>query len=273
MRVMLGALALSALLPVLVTASLAATCAALPAAFDYAGYDEEVRLEVAELASLQEQTAVLAGRFHDGGNTVHPALAVSRDGGRSWTFVPVLYSGAGLSRLQTHGTATIWGIVSFRQEGTDEAQFLLRSRDAGASWCALPLDGLDTLRSVETLRFYDDRHGLLVFSEFPFGSRRMVYQTADGGDTWVPLWRTDADRTTVPGSGFAYPGAAVPPPHAPLWDLDMGAYRIAGLLRVRMQDAWHMVEYYGYYNSPLWAERSRLARVYRLEGGRLRPAP
>lgn len=261
------------LLAVLAAPSQASACTALPAGFDYSGYGQDAELLVEDLGSLPEQTAVLAGRFHGDGNTLHPALAISRDGGRSWTFIDVLYSAAGLSRLQTQGEASIWGVVSHRQEGTDQPQYLLRSRDAGRSWCALPLDDLDTLASVESLRFFDERHGLIVFTEFPFGNGKIVYQTSDGGDSWVPVWRPEVDRTFLPGDGFAYPGAVDPPEHAPLWSQVADAYKITGLLRVRRQDDWHVIEHYGYDDDAGWTERSRLARSYRLTDSGPRPKP
>ena len=185
--------------------SAAAPCRPAPQTFDYAAYAPEIVLHLDEMVSLPPATVVLAGTFRDAANAVHPALLTSQDRGETWSTTPLGIHGAGLGPLQSDGVASIWGIVAGVQEGTDEPLYLLRSRDAGRTWCAIPLDGLDTLNGVAFFRLFDDRHGLIVFSEAPFGGVFHGYQTLDGGDSWQSLWRADGTPPEAVEPAADYP--------------------------------------------------------------------
>lgn len=270
---MYRALLLFVILPLATKFCLAAECVALPSTFNYTGYGESVELVVSDLTSLPERTVVLVGRFQDTANTIHPALALSRDGGFTWNFVDVRIRDAGLSRLQTDSTNTIWAIASFRQEGLDKPRYLLRSYDAGHHWCVVSLGNLETLATVETFRFFDNRHGMIIFSEMPFGSKKIMYQTVDGGNTWILVWRASEHKKTPIESSFTYPGVMGFPEHTPLWRRVADYYQMNGLLRVRPEHKWHYVEYYGYRDHQVWTERFRFPRTYQLrkDGLNLKP--
>lgn len=250
--------------------SRAAGCAAVPTEFDYADYGSEIELAVEDIAALPSGALFLAGRFVDDGTTMHPALLVSEDG-RDWSTVLLPYSGAGLRRLTTQGPSAIWGIVSLRQEGLDLPEQMVRSLDGGRTWCSVPLGDLDVLRSVETFRFFDQHHGLIVFTETPFGPGRTVYSTSDGGDSWLPLWPRGIEPDPEVETDFGYPGAVDPPAHTPVWRREMGLHRIDGLLRPRLDGDEYVIERYGYLDDPVWTEQSRISRHYRNVDGRLAP--
>jgi hypothetical protein len=252
------------------TPALAESCSPLPTEFDYAGYRSDAELLLEDVASLPSGRLFLSGRYLDAGNTIHPALLVSDDG-QTWSTVLLPYSGASLRLLRTQGTSAIWGIVSFRQEGSDVPELMLRSLDGGRSWCGVPLHDLITLESVETFRFFDARHGLIVFAETRFGVRRMVYHTADGGDSWLPLWPSDVESDPEVETDFGYPGLVNPPVHTPVWRQELGLHRIDGLLRVRRDDAAYLVERYDYQSNMAWTEISRIGRRYRIVEGQLVP--
>lgn len=251
-------------------AAAAEGCSALPTEFDYSGYGREVELVVEDIAALPSGTLFLAGRFVDDGDTIHPALLVSEDD-QDWSAVPLPYSGAGLRMLRTHGPSAIWGIVTLRQEGLDLPDQMVRSLDGGRSWCGTPLDDLDVLDSIETFRFFDARHGLIVFAETPFGSGRTVYGTSDGGDSWLPLWSQGVEPDRNVETDFEYPDTVDPPPHAPVWRRELGQYRIDGLLRIRLDGSGYAIERYDYLDDPAWREVSRIDRRYRIIDGRLTP--
>lgn len=247
-----------------------AKCVRTPSAFDYTAYGELVRRQLAEIATLPGDVVIVAGQYHDGGNTLHPALLVSRNGGRNWSAVELRWSGTGVHFLRTQGEATVWAMVSFRQEGLAKAQYLLRSGDGGASWCALPLGDLETRNTVESLRFFDERHGIAVFSNMPLNeTKRTVYVTRDGGDSWRRLWRAEEnpDVETRP----RYPGVAEPPPpHAPLWTRNLGYQKITGLLRLVERGGRHAIDFFDYYQDGAgWQQRSTIHRNYRNVDGRL----
>lgn len=195
---------------------------------------------------------------------------MSRNGGRSWSAVDLRWPDTGVRFLETQGEATVRAMGSFRGEAVVEAQYLLRSRDRGASWCSLPLGDLETRNRVESLRFFDERHGIVVFSDLPLNqTKRTVYMTRDGGDSWQRLWRSEADPTVE--SAPRYPGVAEPPPpHAPLWTEQLGYHRITGLLRLVARGGQHAIDFFDYYlDGAGWTQRSTIHRNYRSVGDRL----
>lgn len=248
----------------------AENCSPLPTEFDYSGYRGDAELLLEDIASLPSGRLFLSGRYIDAGNTIHPALLVSDDG-KTWSTVLLPFSGAGLRLLRTQGTSAIWGVVSFRQEGSDVAELMLRSLDGGRRWCVVSLNGLMTLESVETFRFFDAQHGLIVFSETRFGIRRMVYHTSDGGDRWQPLWPSGVESDPDVETEFGYPGNVDPPAHTPVWRRDLDLHRIGGLLRARRDDATYIIEQYDYQGTTGWTELSRIGRHYRIVQGQLAP--
>ena len=252
----------------------AADCVPLPTSVDGAPPATEVRLELREIVSLPPRTVVLAGAYHDAANVLQPALLASDDGGETWDTIPVPVGGAGLGHLETHGTGSLWGIVSFQQEGVDEPLYLMRSRDAGSTWCAISLAGLDALNGVDSFRMFDDRHGLLVFTEAPFGGDFSAYETRDGGGTWQHLWRADGMPPEAVDTAADYPDRALPdPPHATLWQREADWFAAHAVLRLRHDDGAFLIESYDLSRRDGWIQRSRIAGRYRDGDGELTPVP
>lgn len=247
-----------------------ARCLQPPDAFDYGLYNEFVELQLDEIATLPGDVVILVGQYHDGSKTLHPALFVSRDGGRSWSAVDLRWPDSGVQFLATQGEATVWAMVSFRREGVVKAKYLLRSRDRGATWCSLSLADLETRNSVESLRFFDERHGIAVFGDMPLNdTKRTVYETRDGGDSWRRLWRAEADPSVE--TGARYPGVAEPPPpHAPLRTRKLDYHKITGLLRLVERGGRYAIDFFDYgQDGAGWTQRSAIQRNYRGVGGRL----
>lgn len=234
-------------------------CVTPESTVDYSGHGPEVELVIAEMAALPATTVILAGLYHDGANTVQPALLVSRDGGIDWKSKVLPVAGGGIGHVTTDGAETAWAVISTRQEGLDLPSSLLRSRDGGESWCAIALDNVETLNAVDSLRFFDRDHGIMVFTEAPFGAAQTIYHTTDGGDTWQRLWRSDPALPADVETEFAYP-MPDPPPHAPIWRTESGRHRIAGLLRLRPEGEDLLIERQDIPGDGGWKENSRLDR-------------
>ena len=220
------------------SAARGAPCQPLPAvfggAFDYAAYAPEIRLHLQEMVSLPPDTVVLAGSFRDAANAVHPALLTSQDGGETWSATPVLVHGAALAHLSSDRASTVWGIVSAVQEGTEQALYLLRSRDSARNWCAISLEGLDTLNGVALFRLFDHDHGLIVFSDAPFGGGFRAYQTQDGGENWLLLWDVAGTPPEAVEPPADDPDRAPPSlPHATLWQRESDLLAVHAVLRLR----------------------------------------
>jgi hypothetical protein len=256
------------------TVARAAPCEPLPDAFDYAAYDAQVRLDLTGMVSLPPRTVVVTGSYRDAANTVHPALLTSADGGETWSRVPVRIHGAGFGHLLANGGGSVWGIVSFRQEGLDKPLALLRTRDGAGSWCLVSLEGLDTLNGVDLFRMYDDRHGLIVFSEEPFGGGFRAYQTRDGGESWHALWRADGPPPDQIDPAADYPDRApADPPHATLWRRDADMLAASAVIRLRRDDDGYAIERYDILGDGDWRLLSRIAPTYRVDDGGLIPIP
>ncbi len=249
-----------------------APCHPLPETFDYASYDGEIHLDLNEMVSLPPQTVVLAGAFRDPGNTVHPVLLTSADGGQTWSTIPLRFHGADLGHLVADGGTSVWGIVSLGQEGAEEPLYVLRSRDAARTWCAIPLEDLDTLSGVALFRMFDHRHGLIVFSEVPFGGGHQAYHTRDGAETWVPLWRADGPPPDDVDAAADYPERAPPdPPHATLWRREADLFAARAVIRLRHDEAGYAVERYDILGDRTWRLVSRIPQAYRVVDGALAP--
>ncbi len=243
-------------------AAQASSCKPIPSVFDYRGFFPEVELIVSEIATLPGNTTILGGQYHDGAQTVHPALLVKDPEDGEWSRIRLPFRGAAIRHLTTIGTESVWAVVEFRQEGLQLAQALLRSRDAGRSWCAAALSGITTLNATQSLRFFDRNHGLIVFDDAPFDREMAVYQTSDGGDTWERLWDTNPAPPASVETDFSYPQDP-PPPHAPVWRHDADLHRISGLLRVRTGVLSVVIERLDFLQGPDWVEVEHLER-YRL---------
>ena len=258
---MMARLATTILLMVLVAApgARASSCAPLQGSFDYTGYGPELELVVGSIATLPRGSTILAGQYHDGAQTVHPALLVEQQSNGDWLPIALPVHGADVGHLTTAELDTAWAVMRFRREGLELPVSMLRSRDGGQNWCAVPLDGLETLNAVETLHFFDRDRGIIVFSEAPFGNRRSVYQTSDGGDSWRPIWSDDPAPPANMELDYAYPQDE-PPPHAPTWRLEAGLHRISGLLRITTEAEHLVIEQLDFSSGQDWHEIDRIDR-------------
>lgn len=270
-----GSIALAALLVLGAgTTARGAPCEPLPETVDLAADRAEVRLDLNEMASLPPQTVILAGAFRDAGSAVQPALLTSEDGGATWSTTPVRIRGAELGHLVSDRAGTVWATVSFTQEGVDEPLYLLRSQDAARTWCAIALDELETLNGVDLLRMYDGRHGLMVFSEAPFGSGFHAYQTGDGGETWALLWRAEGTPLDVADMAADYPDRPPPePPHATLWRRETDLFAADALIRLRRDDGGYLIERYDLLSDREWSPVSRIDRMHWQLNGEEIPIP
>ena len=243
-------------------AAQASSCIPVHGPFDYHGYFPEVELVVSEIATLPDNTTILGGQYHDGAQTVHPALLVKDAGDGEWSRIRLPIGGAAIGHLTTIGSESAWAVIEFRQEVLELAHALLRTRDGGRTWCAVTFSEMTTLNATDSLRFFDRDHGLIVFNDAPFGRETAVYQTSDGGDTWERLWDANPEPPESIETDFSYPQDRLPP-HAPVWRRDADLYRISGLLRVRTEVLSLVIERLDVLEGPDWVEVEHLER-YRL---------
>jgi photosystem II stability/assembly factor-like uncharacterized protein len=134
-------------------------------------------------------------------------LKVSADGGRTWS-LRGRYRGAGFrnGRLAPSDPDTLYGFT------TDSNHCLARSDDAGAHWQSLTSPaGLPTRRSYCTdvaIDPRDARHVWLAAQVTEAGqSRRLAFESRDGGTTWSRPFSVPTDGVVATGGERLYTGS------------------------------------------------------------------
>lgn len=245
-------------------------CMKQPTSFIYRDYKNVFALYIEDMATLPGDTVFLGGRYHDGANTVHPALLTSRDAGLTWEHHDFTFAGSSIQNFQTYGKSDIWAIVVFKQEGADAPQYLLRSADAGNNWCVLSLESICGEGQIGDFRFFDSRRGLISLSGNMGQSN--TYYTKNGGETWEPLWESDKNRPSEEvETDYRYPGFAELPLNAPLWTKDIDFYKITGVLRIRRETGDYRIEKYSYLAKQEWEKTSVIPFEYIVRENRLLP--
>ncbi|MDY6991166.1 MAG: sialidase family protein [Pseudomonadota bacterium] len=235
----------------------------------YLDKEQKITLYFDDITTLPENIVFLGGYYHDGANTFHPALFISRDGGQTWKENQILCAGSSIQNFQTYGKLNIWAIMTLRQEGTQTAQYLISSTDAGNNWQLQALNTLDTLHHISEFRFFDAHHGIINFSSAAPAQVNHTYYTQDGGKTWQSLWKIQPKSVIEIERDYRYPEFTEPPHHTPLWRKEFDLYKIVSVLRFRQQQAEYLIETYDYSGTQVWKPIATIPRYYRFEENKL----
>lgn len=188
-------------------------------------------------------------------------MLLSRNGGHSWDLLAFRFEGSGIVNIQTYGVANVWAVITFQQEGTHNPQYLLRSEDAGKTWCVTSLSFIDIndpLIWLKDFRFLDDMHGMMFVSG-SLGSNG-VYHTKDGGISWNRLWKTQRKVSAEVDTAYLYPDSSPPPNHAPLWTKKEDFFKVTGLLRFGKEGDDYVIENYDYAAGKDWHVVSKVLK-------------
>jgi hypothetical protein len=232
---------------------------------EYPAENQEVRLHISGVATLPDNIVFLGGAYYDSTHKPYSALLMSRDGGETWNDTGFSFVLSHISYFQTYGKSYIWALVILTPEGLQAPTHLLRSTDAGETWCLVPFEHLlhDDLSipHIQQFEFFDEQHGLLSII---CATQTVIdtHYTKDGGQSWQRLWV--ARRTPNIESDYWYPESSSSDlPHAPLWTKDRQHeyYTITGLLRIRKDSEgdYIVLESSDYDKKGEWEERSKLS--------------
>lgn len=221
-------------------------------------------LSLDDLATLPENIIFLGGRLTDNAHRSLPVLLISRDSGRTWNSRVFGFEGAGIENIRTYGITNVWATITFQQEGLHNPEYLLRSVDAGNSWCVVSLafiDVGDPIIQLDEFRFFDDSKGIMSVS----GSHGSIstYSTEDGGINWDRLWKRPRNASLEIDTEYRYPGFEPPPNHAPIWTKQDDFYKITGVLRLHKGERNYRVEQYVYSEDTNWSEISNISEDYK----------
>jgi hypothetical protein len=233
-------------------------------------YDDGT-LSLDDIATLPENTVFLGGSLTNKANRRIPVLLLSRNGGHNWEQCAFGFEGSGIANIQTYGIANVWAIISFQQEGAHNPEYLLRSVDAGKTWCVVSLtfiDIKDPLIRLKDLIFYDDLHGMMFISG-SLGSSG-AYYTKDGGISWNRLWKAQRNASAEVDEVYRYPDFTPPPDHAPLWTKQHDFYKITGLLRFGKKGDDYVFESYNYTSGKDWKVVSKVLKYQKADSKRFK---
>ncbi|MCP4116117.1 MAG: hypothetical protein GY737_12065 [Desulfobacteraceae bacterium] len=226
----------------------------------------EFTLFLDEIATLPENNVFLSGHLTGKANRQLPVLLVSIDGGRTWKHRIFEVEGAGIENLRTYGEANLWATITFQTEGLHTPEYLLRSENAGNSWCMVSLDFIEAgapLIWLSEFRFLDDLNGIFSVSD-SLGSIS-TYYTKNGGDSWNRLWKTPKNTSPEIDTAYRYPGIEPSPAHAPLWTRQDDFYKITGILRLCKGEEGYIVEQYLYSKNTSWKKISKISTYYKID--------
>lgn len=246
----------------------------------YSSQNRELTLSIRTIATLPDNMVFLGGYYTDQDAVYHSALLLSEDGGVTWKNSGFSYSLCQLDYLQTSGKSYIWGLILLTPEGLTTPTLLLRSTDAGETWCSVNLEQMlhDDLSipSVEQFQFWNENYGLLSIISATQTVTDTLY-TRDGGLTWQRLWLARTSPDIEPGSFSLGKITARDSSYAPLWTQNpqYEYYKLTGNIRVRddSKTGFIIVESYEYAKDDGWRERSRIPKRCLLDGVQLLPLP
>lgn len=140
-----------------------------------------------ELAGAEAAGAkiFLTGNLHTATATLWSVLAVSEDGGKTWSEPQARLRGAALDLIQFIDADTGWAAGQIAG-ALPKDPFLLKTVDGGKTWRRVPVFEESSYGAVEQFHFESKTQGWLVANRR--GARNQRYQrmeTMSGGDTWM----------------------------------------------------------------------------------------
>lgn len=184
----------------------------------------------------------LTGNLHTTTATLWSVLAVSEDGGRTWSEPQSRLRGAALDLIQFIDADTGWAAGQMAG-ALPKDPFLLKTTDGGKAWRRTPVFEESSYGVVEQFQFESKTRGWLVVNRR--GARNQRYQkmeTMTGGDSWMLREASAAPIAVAKG-------------RAPEWRVRVDAAAKLHRVERRQEERWTAVA------------------SFAVRGGECRPAP
>jgi hypothetical protein len=170
----------------------------------------------------------LTGNLHTTTATLWSLLAMSEDGGKTWSEPVPRIRGAALDLIQFFDAETGWAAGQIAG-ALPKDPFLLKTTDGGRTWRRTQVFEDSSYGVVEQFSFTSKTQGSLLVNRR--GARNERYQsleTMSGGDSWM-MRETSAKPISVPK------------PRAPEWRVRVDAQARAHRLERRQDSRWTVV--------------------------------
>jgi len=151
-----------------------------------------VYLEVSAMEPVGNRLIVLAN-IHTESITLYSVLLSSEDGGTTWREAYERTRGVGLDHVQFIDFQNGW-ISGQNQVPVSHDPFLLITNDGGVSWRLRPVFSEGADGAIQQFWFESAKNGALVIDrrESADSSRYELYETPNGGETWMIRRTSDA---------------------------------------------------------------------------------
>lgn len=143
-----------------------------------------VYLELAGVEAAGERI-FLTGNLHTATATLWSVLALSEDGGKTWSEPQARLRGAALDLIQFVDALTGWAAGQIAGN-LPKDPFLLKTTDGGTTWRRVPVFDESSYGVVEQFQFTSKTEGTMMVNRR--GARNQRYQrlaTRSGGDVWT----------------------------------------------------------------------------------------
>jgi hypothetical protein len=156
-----------------------------------------VYLELSALEALGDRLIVL-GNIHNESTTLYSLVVLSEDRGATWKEPYERMRGVGIDHVQFIDFQNGW-ISGETLVPVSRDPFLLITSDGGKSWRLRPVvnDGIGG--TIQQFHFESSTSGALVLDRMQSAesSRYQLYETPNGGETWM-IRRTSERPLTIP---------------------------------------------------------------------------
>jgi photosystem II stability/assembly factor-like uncharacterized protein len=220
---------------------------------------EDFIIHLEGMASLPSGLVILGGADRSHSGVLGPVILTSQDSGNTWHSYHLDLKGVGVRMIKASDSDNLWLLLTNHAEGADNPAYLLRSNDGGKCWKLVSVtltDLEEPLVTVDSLEVYNGQFGLLTLKGSLGG--RIIYETRDGGESWLVLWRSQNKSPSLLEWDYSYPDRKPLPLHAQLWNQTKDYYRISGLLRAVRNSDTYRIERYGYYTDRKWEKVTEL---------------
>lgn len=164
-----------------------------------------VYLEISAIDAVGNRVIALAN-IHSEATTLYSVLLASEDGGATWREVYERMRGTGFDHIQfidfQHGWISGQTLVPVPRD-----PFMLLTEDGGKSWRMVPVFHEGGGGAIQQFWFSSPTSGELVVDrmESADASRYELYETPNGGDTWM-IRRTSDDPIAIKKTGMTDSG-------------------------------------------------------------------
>ncbi|MCX6286041.1 MAG: T9SS type A sorting domain-containing protein [Bacteroidetes bacterium] len=159
---------------------------------------------VQNISAVSDQIAWAAGYDGSGSAAACQDVAVTSNGGTTWTAKKINgVAGVSISMITAFDANTAW-CATYKVTGSINAQGIYKTVDGGSTWVRQGTAGMFTGSASfpDIVYFWDANNGVSMGDPNPANSKFEIYTTVDGGTTWTVV--NTANLPTVSTGEYGY---------------------------------------------------------------------